>query len=179
MPIFTIYLIAANFFAYDVELFNGGQAFCEAHGLVPAHLEVSSIFSSFFLHDPAGWLHIGGNMIFLAVFGTIVEREIGHLRFLALYLAAGVGGALMHILVNPTSGDTLVGASGAIFGLMAVAGVLRPRLLGFVAAFVGLNIWYALAGTGGAVSFGDHLGGFAVGAMFVVVAMASGRLEAA
>ncbi len=166
-PLLTIALVAANVAVY---------AACLSGGLVPAHPTVGSILTSMFLHD--GIVHLVGNMIFLAVFGVIVERSIGHMRLLAIYLAAGIGGALMHILVNPASTDVLVGSSGCIFGIMAVAAVLRPRMLVLVAGFVLLNVWYALAGTGGAVSFGDHLGGFAIGALFVVVARARGSLEA-
>jgi len=174
----TILLILANLLAYVAELAFGGQSVCEAYGLVPAHAHFDAIFTSMFLHDPAIMAHLGGNMVFLAVFGTIVEREIGRLRFLVLYLAAGVGGALLHILVNPVATEALVGASGAIYGVMAVVAVLRPRLLGLVGAFAVLNIWYALTGTGGSVSFGDHLGGFAVGALFVASMRLREKMEA-
>lgn len=184
-PLATVALVLGNLLAYLAELAAGGGAFCEAHGLVPARFvrtgDLGPLFSSMFLHDPSGLAHIAGNMAFLAVFGVLVERSIGSLRFLVVYLAAGVGGALLHVLVNPAATDPLVGASGAIFGVLAVAAVLRPRLIGFLVGFAGINLWYALAGTGGEVSFGDHLGGLAVGAVFVLVARASGSecLEAA
>jgi membrane associated rhomboid family serine protease len=119
-----------------------------------------SMLANMFVHT--NLVHLVGNMVFLAAAGAIVERELSSIRFLAIYLAAGVAGCLLHTLV---SGDELVGASGAVCGVLAVAAVLRPRVLVFVAALLGLNIWYALSGAGGDVSFGSHIGGFAVGAV--------------
>ncbi len=159
-------LVAA---AYSLELVFGGEASCDAYGLVPAHWSVGTAVSSLFLHDPHGWAHVGGNLVCLVVFGVIVERALGSLGFAALYAFAGLSGAAMHCLVNPEATDPLVGCSGALFGLMAVAGAIRPRLLGFVVAYAGLNVWYAFAGGAGNVSFGCHLGGLAAGA---IVAMA-------
>lgn len=185
MPFVTILLVAANLFAYLLELSLGGQAICAAFGLVPAHFMKSDalapLFSSLFLHDPKNLAHLAGNMAFLALFGTVVERALGGFRFLGLYLFAGAFGGLMHVLVAPGSLDPLVGASGAIFGVMAVAGALRPRLLGFVVAFMGLNIWHAFFGGAENVSFGCHIGGFVAGFLVVMVLRAAGSeaLEAA
>jgi membrane associated rhomboid family serine protease len=177
-PLFTIVLVTLNLAAYLLELATGGQAACNAYGLIPAHFAHSGavwpLLSSMFLHDPSSLLHLGGNMVFLAFFGALVEREIGHLRFLGLYLLAGVLGSLMHVLVNPAATDPLVGASGAIFGVLAVAGALRPRLLGFVVAFVGINIWHAFFGGGGDVSFGCHIGGFCAGFLLVAIMRVTG-----
>jgi len=176
-PLFTLLLVAANLVAYSLELGAGGLSACETYGLVPKALMSTGILSplltSLFLHDPGALTHIAGNMVFLALFGTLVEGRLGHLRFLALYLAAGVFGGLMHVLVAPGSTDPLVGASGAIFGVLAVAGALYPRLLGFVAAFAGLNIWNAFTGGSGNVSFGCHIGGFIVGFLVVVLLRAT------
>jgi membrane associated rhomboid family serine protease len=172
-PFFTLLLIVVNLAVYALELVDGGQATCEAYGLIPAQFvrsgDLEPLFSSLFLHDPNGLSHLLGNMAFLAVFGSLVERSLGSFRFLALYLAAGVLGGLMHVLVAPGATVPLVGASGAIFGVLAVAGALRPRLMGFVVAFVGINVWNAFTGSDGGVSFGAHLGGFFAG--FVVVAL--------
>ena len=118
-----------------------------------------SMLANMFVH--ANLVHLVGNMVFLAAAGAIVERELGSIRFLAIYLAAGVAGCLLHTLV---SGDELVGASGAVCGVLAVAAVLRPRILVFVIALLGVNVWEALGGAGGAISFESHIGGFAVGA---------------
>jgi membrane associated rhomboid family serine protease len=176
-PLATVALVLANLLAYCLELTSGGVEFCASHGLVPARFmrsgDLGPLFSSMFLHDPAGLSHIAGNMAFLAFFGTLVERSIGSLRFLAVYLAAGVAGALMHVLVNPAATDPLVGASGAIFGVMAVAAVVRPRLVGFVASYAAYNLAELLLGSGGSVSVGCHVGGFVVGVGFVFFARAS------
>jgi membrane associated rhomboid family serine protease len=185
LPLITVALVGANVLAYLLELGAGGQAVCYAHGLVPAKFvhsgELGPLVSSLFLHDPAGLAHIAGNMAFLALFGAIVEGALGGLPFLGLYLLAGALGGLMHVLVSPAATEPLVGASGAIFGVMAVAGALRPRLLGFVAAFVGINIFHAIAGGGGNVSFGCHIGGFVAGVLVVALMRAAGSeaLEAA
>ena len=172
-PLVTLSLILANLVAFQAELAGGGLAVCYALGLVPAEFlasgDLAPIFSSLFLHDPETLLHLGCNMAFLAVFGAIVEGELGSLRFLALYLAAGVAGALLHVAVDPGSTLPLVGASGAIFGVMAVAGVVRPPLLGFAVAFGAVEIWHAFAGGVGDVSFGCHLGGLIAGAVFAAL----------
>jgi membrane associated rhomboid family serine protease len=170
----TALLVVLNLAVFGLELAGGVVPSCEAHGLVPAHFALGAIFSSMLLH--ASWMHLAGNLAALAVFGGIVEGQLGSFRLLAIYLAAGVGGALLHVLVNPASTDALVGCSGCVFGLIAVASALRPRLIGFALGFVGVNLWYAFAGGGGAVSFGDHLGGFFVGFVFAALARANGNL---
>jgi len=168
----TALLVALNLLAFALELAWGVEPTCEAYGLVPAHLTASGLLGSMFLH--AGWIHLGGNMVCLAWAGAVVERALGSLRFLALYLAAGALGGLLHVLVDPAALDPMVGASGAILGVLAVLGALRPRLLGFIVGFVLVQVWYALAGGGGEVSFGTHIGGFAVGVLFVGIAQATG-----
>lgn len=173
MPLVTVALISANLAAYGLELAAGGLPVCEAYGFVPARFMASGglelALSSMFLHDPERLAHIAGNMTFLAIFGTLVEGRLGHRMFAALYLAAGVFGALLHVLVDPTATDALVGASGAVFGVMAVAAVLRPRLLGFVVAFAGIELWRAFSGADASVSFGCHLGGLSAGFVFVSI----------
>lgn len=164
----TALLAASLVGAYGLELAAGGEAFCHTHGFVPAHASLETALSSMWLHDPSSFLHVGGNLAFLVVFGIVVERAIGSLGLAALYVAAGLGGAFLHAVVDPRSTVPLVGCSGALFGVLAVAGALRPRLLGFVGCFAGIEIWHAFAGGSGGVSFACHLGGFAVG---VIVAM--------
>ena len=177
MPLVTITLVLANVLTYLLELASGGGAFCETHGLVPDRFmrsgDLGPVLSSMFLHDPASLWHLGGNMAFLVIFGTLVERSIGSIRFLVVYLAAGVVGGLTHVLVNPAATDPLVGASGAIFGVMAVAAMVRPRLVGFVASYAAYNLAELLLGSGGSVSVGCHVGGFVVGVGFVFLARAS------
>jgi membrane associated rhomboid family serine protease len=178
MPYATFALILANVLAYRLELASGGQVFCEAYGLVPAHFvhggNLAPLVSSLFLHDPGSLLHIAGNMAFLALFGALVEGALGGPLFLALYLASGIAGGLLHVYVNPSATEPLVGASGAIFGVLAVAGALFPRLLGFVAAFVGINLFHAFFGGAGTVSFGCHIGGFVAGFLVVVLLRVTG-----
>jgi membrane associated rhomboid family serine protease len=167
--------------AYAAELALGGDATCQTWGLVPAHASLETALSSTFLHDPNSVFHLGGNLVFLVIFGGIVERALGSLKFAGLYAASGLGGAALHIIVNPHASEALVGASGCLFGLLSVAAVVRPRLIGFAVAFAGVEIWHAVAGGGGNVSFGCHLGGFAVGAAVAVFlrAVDSEALEAA
>ncbi len=174
LPRVTLTLVAANFLAYGLELASGGMPACESYGLVPAHFTPAALFTSLFLHDPGAWAHILGNMAFLTLFGALVEDALGGSLFLVVYLAAGALGGLMHVMVNPGATDPLVGASGAIFGVLAVAGALRPRLLGFVVAFVGINIWNAFTGGSGAISFGCHIGGFVAGFLVVSLMRAAG-----
>jgi len=168
-PLVTGALVAANLAVYAAELAGDGQALCQADGLVPAHFEPGAIFTAMFLHDPSGLAHIGGNMVFLAIFGTIVERAFGHVRFAALYLAAGIVGALTHVLVHPAATDAMVGASGAIFGVLAVGAALRSRLLPFVAVFFACQLWGVFAGASD-VAFGAHIGGFVVGVFVAALA---------
>lgn len=185
IPLVTLALVAANVLAYRLELASGGLSACETYGLVPSHFthggSLSPLVSSMFLHDPTSLTHIVGNMTFLAVFGAIVEGALGGLPLLVVYLLAGVAGGFMHVFVNPSSVEPLVGASGAIFGVLAVAGALYPRLLGFVVAFVGLNLFHAFFGGAGNVSFACHIGGFVAGFVVVVLLRATGSeaLEAA
>jgi len=175
LPYVTAALVLANSAVFALELADGVEPTCEAYGLVPAHVTAGGLLGGLFLH--AGWVHLVGNMVCLAFAGAIVERAMGHLGFLALYLAAGALGGLLHVLVDPGALEPMVGASGAICGVLAVMGALRPRLLGFVVGFVLVNVWFALVGGGAGVSFGTHLGGFAVGVLVVAVAKATGREE--
>ena len=89
----------------------GGLPPCEAYGLVPARWTLGSLLFGMFLHDPDHLSHIVGNVACLAFAGFIVERAIGHLAFLVLYLTAGICGGLLHVLVDPNSLEPMVGAS--------------------------------------------------------------------
>lgn len=181
MPIVTPVLVALNILVYLLELASGGTAFCYAHGLVPAHFVPETLVSSMFLHDPGTLFHIGGNMAFLLVFGTVVEGSLGGLGFLVVYFASGALGGLFHVAIDPTSVVPLVGASGAIAGVLALASVINPRLIGFAAAFTVTNVWNALSGGAPDVSFATHIAGFSVGAAAALMlrVMGSEALEAA
>jgi membrane associated rhomboid family serine protease len=146
--------------------------------------------SSMFMHG--GWMHLIGNMWFLWIFGNNVEDAMGHARFLVFYLLCGLAAAALQIFSQPDSGIPMVGASGAIGGVMGGYVVLYPRvrvhmavMFGFYlrtiavpAAFM-LGYWFLLQLLGGAVSLGRHgeggvafwahVGGFAAGALLVLV----------
>ncbi|MDQ2940799.1 MAG: rhomboid family intramembrane serine protease [Chloroflexota bacterium] len=141
-----------------------------------------TLFSSMFMHG--GLLHVGGNMLFLWIFGDNVEHRIGRLRYLLFYLVAGVIASFAQILVNPLSTIPSLGASGAISGVLGAYLVLFPgnRVLVFlfrflmpVPAIVAIGMWalfqfisgigsFALADqTGGGVAYMAHIGGFVTG----------------
>jgi membrane associated rhomboid family serine protease len=148
---------------------------------------VISVFSSMFMHG--GWFHIIGNMWFLAVFGDNVEDALGSVRFILFYLLCGVAAAALQVVSAPGSVTPMVGASGAISGVMGAYAVLFPRapvhvlvFFGFfftrivVPAFLMLGYWFfiqllggipALAGAGGGIAFWAHVGGFVAGVILV------------
>lgn len=178
-------------------------------GLVPkliTHHPVDalpSVLTSMFMHDPTGIAHIAGNMLYLWIFGDNVEDALGHFRYALFYLLCGVCAALAQIFVDPTSVVPMVGASGAISGVLAAYGsrypsspitVINPFLpLWFVFGFfLELPAWLlilqyfvvnlisglsSLGGTGGGVAFFAHLGGFVAGLLFVRVFFRPERRE--
>jgi len=145
-----------------------------------------TLITSMFLHG--GWMHLIGNMLFLWVFGDNVEDCLGHRRFMIFYLFSGIGGALAHALVNPGSVSPMIGASGAISGILGAYLVLHPRaqvlVLAFMyipvrlPAFVILGLWIGLqmfnasvAGSadGGGTAWWAHIGGFITGFILLFV----------
>jgi len=145
--------------------------------------------TSMFLHG--GWFHLIGNMWFLWVFGNNVEDSMGRVRYLTFYLLSGLAAAAAQTLVNPSSPIPMVGASGAISGVMGAYIILYPRVrvhmlvfLGFfvtrfaVPAYLMLGYWFLLQLLGGVPSIGDdkggvafwaHAGGFVAGALLIAV----------
>jgi membrane associated rhomboid family serine protease len=162
---------------------GGGPEPCALGGLT-----WQALFSSMFLHG--SWMHLIGNMWFLWIFGNNVEDSMGHLRFLLFYLIAGVAAAGAHIFTDPASTIPMVGASGAISGVMGAYLVLYPKaridtLFFFVffirvvplPAWVLLGYWMVLqiggsfattVAGGGGVAYGAHVGGFLAGLLLVV-----------
>jgi membrane associated rhomboid family serine protease len=154
-----------------------------AWGLVPAHPKALAFLTSLFVH--AGWLHLLGNMLFFYISGPFVEDAFGRPLFAALYLASGVVSSLVHVAAFPTSEAPLIGASGAIAGIMGAFLVrfahTKIRFLYFyfirggtvdLPAWIVLPLWFlqqlffaGLARSNG-VAFRAHVGGFAFG--FVV-----------
>ena len=215
-PLVTVGLIVANVlvFLYQLSLqmssdpgaLRAAQEFVVEFGAVPCRLTgaclspdqfpppVLTVFTSMFLHG--GLFHIGGNMLYLWIFGDNVEDALGHGRFLLFYLLAGVGAAAGQTVVNPASGIPMVGASGAISGVLGAYLLLFPyaRILtlitfGFffrfvyVPALVVLGFWivvqfinglgaFQMAAAGreaGGVAWFAHIGGFVVGMAIVFV----------
>jgi membrane associated rhomboid family serine protease len=150
----------------------------QARGPSPIFL---TLLSSMFMH--AGWAHIGGNMLFLWIFGDNVEHRVGPARFLVFYLVAGVIASLAQILVDPSSPVPTLGASGAISGVLGAYLVLYPVnrvtvwawFIFTVPALVVIGIWIVLQfvngfgafavsqETSGGVAYLAHIGGFVVG----------------
>ena len=197
-PFFTVVLILANLvvFGYELVLLAQGEAVLEGfvmrHGLVPARLiagwaepeQWMTLFSHMFLHG--GVAHVLGNCWFLWVFGNNVECKFGHVRFLLFYLATGLGAAGLQILVSPEAAVPMVGASGAISGVLGGYFILLPTawivtLVPWIVpiipvpAFLFLILWFGLqavngfgvlmdgtAGAGG-VAWWAHAGGFVTG----------------
>ncbi|MDX2192518.1 MAG: rhomboid family intramembrane serine protease [Gemmatimonadales bacterium] len=147
-----------------------------------------SVVSSMFLHG--GWFHLLGNMWFLWVFGNNVEDSMGRGRYLAFYLLCGLAAAAAQVLADPASAIPMVGASGAIGGVMGAYVILYPRvrvtllviLVVFVTtfrvpAFLMLGYWFltqllqgtVATGEAGGVAFWAHVGGFAAGALLVFI----------
>ena len=147
-----------------------------------------TVFSSMFMHG--GWFHIIGNMWFLWIFGNNVEDAMGPVRFVLFYILCGVAAAALQVGANPQSTVPMVGASGAIGGVMGAYILLYPRVhvhllifLGFfvttiaVPAVFMLGYWFLLqliggfgsVGAKGGVAFWAHVGGFAAGAVLVML----------
>ena len=196
-PMMTRLLIAisAGVFVWQLLLLSQGERTLEAwllrHALVPARLlghlhdwrEWATVFSSMFMHG--GVAHLLGNCWFLWVFGASVEARMGSLKFLLFYLLTGAAAAGAQILSDPASGVPMVGASGAISGVLGAYFVLLPRewivaLVPWVVpivplpAVVFLVVWFAMQtlngvgaltgeNAGAGVAWWAHAGGFAAG----------------
>jgi len=209
-PVVTVALIAANVVVWLWEVNGGvneevlryGYYPCTVEGacvqpasLVPHVPWYEGVFTSMFLHG--GWLHIIGNMLFLWIFGNNVEDSLGHVRFLAWYLVAGIAATAAQTVVtlafasNAGASIPNVGASGAIAGVLGAYFVLLPRasvltafiiviliFLREIPAVVFLGIWFVFQlweggfavlhpQSGGGVAFFAHIGGFVFGALTI------------
>ncbi len=206
-PFVTHALIGLNVWFFSIELGQGPaiEPFIATWAVVPARLMLwhqspwvlITLLTGMFLH--AGWLHIIGNMIFLGVFGRSVEDDMGHGRFLLLYLAAGVTATLAQVAATPASTVPELGASGAIAGALGAYLLLFPRaqvfiliplliffpVLVFPAWFVliwwfliqlvsGLHDLGSIQSATGGVAYWAHVGGFIFGAAFALP-LARGR----
>jgi len=149
--------------------------------------QTSHLFTSMFLHG--SWMHLLGNMWFFWIFGNNVEDSMGRLRFLFFYLICGVAAALLQVMIHPSSNVPMVGASGAISGVMGAYLVLYPRVrvfaivpLVFLWTTIALPAWLmliywmllqfvggvaAIGAAGGGVAFWAHVGGFIAGLILI------------
>jgi membrane associated rhomboid family serine protease len=133
-PFINYLLIVLNIlaFVYEIQLGNANlRGFIFKWGLIPTHLWIdpssnwTNIFSSMFLHG--GWFHIISNMWVLLIFGDNVEERMGSIRYLIFYLLSGAAAALLQTYVLPRSSEPMIGASGAIAGVLGAYLILFPR----------------------------------------------------
>ncbi|MBI1806582.1 MAG: rhomboid family intramembrane serine protease [Ignavibacteria bacterium] len=198
---YTLIVVNVVVFLFEVSLGRHFQNLIFTFGVVPArmfgenqslYLGVSTViplFTSMFLHG--GWLHLLGNMLFLYVFGDNVEDRFGHAKYLVFYLLAGIAAALTQAFINTRSEVPMVGASGAIAGILgayilmfptAKVSTLIPIFFFFqiveLPAFLFLGIWFlmqifsgvmtlGIGGDAGGVAWWAHIGGFAIGVVMV------------
>jgi membrane associated rhomboid family serine protease len=185
-PIVTYVLIALNVLFFFVEM-AGGDAFIERWAFVPSRFlanpaaDFLTLFTAMFMH--AGWLHLGGNMLYLWIFGDNVEDRFGHAAFTVFYLLCGLGATFAQLVFSRTSDVPNLGASGAIAGVLGAYLLLFPQqrvkvLQGtqviLVPALIVIGFWIVLqlfssigsiAGTAdtGGVAYMAHVGGFLTG----------------
>jgi membrane associated rhomboid family serine protease len=127
-PGVTVTLIVLNVLIYIFQLLlteRGQDAFIVGFGLVPAYFSLINVVTAMFVHG--GFAHLAGNMLFLWIFGDNVEDRMGHGRFLSFYLMCGFAAAIAQTALNPDSIVPMVGASGAIAGVMGAYLVLYPH----------------------------------------------------
>jgi membrane associated rhomboid family serine protease len=201
-PVLTVGLIAACVLAFFWQLSFGAQQerVVFALGLIPAvlfgHAQLPegialvapevTLFTSMFLHG--GWMHLIGNMLYLWIFGNNVEEAMGHARFIVFYVVCGLAAAFAQALPDPQSTIPMIGASGAISGVLGAYLLLYPHARVLVAIPFGfylhtlslkagwvLGFWFLMqlvssvlaAGQQGGVAFGAHIGGFVAGLLLV------------
>jgi len=203
-PLINLLLIGANAFAFFLELgMTPGEleAFIFANGLIPAQLlgnppaEWMTIFTSMFRHG--GWFHIISNMWVLYIFGDNIEARMGAMVYFVFYLLSGVAAAFLQTVVDPASQVPMIGASGAVAGVLGAYLVLYPRsriaslvpiffifTIVELPAFVFLVFWFisqlysglfALQGSAGGIAWWAHVGGFLFG---IFIALIFGRRAA-
>ena len=193
-PVVTFVLIAINVAVFLLELQNG-DAFISQWAFVPRRFTAApsadavTILSAMFMHG--GWMHLGGNMLYLWIFGDNVEEVLGHWRYALVYLACGVAASLAHIAVAPNSLIPSLGASGAIAGVMGMyvlwfphnqVRVLVFRVITLMPALVVIGLWIIMqivlgmgelsrVGQQGGVAYMAHIGGAVAGIAFGVIYM--------
>lgn len=202
-PFLTVLLIAANVavFLFQAVSPQGMASAVMRFGAVPydvihfrsageaAFPPLLTLLTSMFLHGSL--FHLLGNMLYLWIFGNNVEDRLGPVRFILFYFACGVAAALTHILAQPGSRVPMIGASGAIAGVLGAYAVLFPhaRVRTFVflifyidvvrvPAAIVLGFWFLAqllnVGMGGGVAWFAHIGGFLAGVLFILLAAGGG-----
>ncbi len=210
VPFITVGIIVLNIAVYLWELLSGAgeQQIAFSYGAVPHNLltlagnqplhPIMTVFSSMFLHG--GLFHLGGNMLYLWIFGNNIEDRLGHIRFLIFYLLAGTVAAYAHALVDADSLVPMIGASGAISGVLGAYLLLFPQarvhtvlFFGFfwqvvrVPALIVIGFWAiiqlangvvtkGLMGQGGVAWFA-HVGGFLFGLLTIKLWMPKRRFR--
>jgi len=205
VPYVNYLLIGVSVLVFFLELSLGPRinAFVNTYGVIPArvgaavfegHVSLGALlplFTSMFLHG--GWMHLIGNMLYLYIFGDNVEDRLGHGAYLLFYLLAGIGAAIVEVYFQQNSIVPLVGASGAIAGVLGAYFILYPRarvltivplLFLFpvveVSAFFFLGFWFVMQFFQGTMSYGSdatsggvawwaHTGGFVAGAVMLPI----------
>jgi membrane associated rhomboid family serine protease len=163
---------------------GNGRSLVYIYGFVPAEFNPLTIFTSMFMHG--GFAHVIGNMWFLYIFGDNVESILGHIKFFMFYLACGIGAALAQFFIEPTSQVPMIGASGAVAGVLGAYMIRFPKarvhvltvIIIFITTFVVpaqivLGLWFLMQLSGGLGSLGvdttggvawfAHIGGFIIG----------------
>jgi membrane associated rhomboid family serine protease len=191
-PVVVYALIALNLALFFAEL-NGGDPFIGRWAFVPRRFLADpaggfvTVFTSMFMHG--GWMHLGGNMLYLWIFGDNVEDRFGHLKFLVFYLLCGIAATFAQMAFNSGSNVPNLGASGAIAGVLggyillfpgARVRVLMGRSVVPMPALVVIGLWIVLqlvsgigsiaptADTGG-IAYMAHIGGFAAGFVLTLI----------
>jgi membrane associated rhomboid family serine protease len=189
VPVVTYALIAINVLFFLVEL-TAGDALIEKWSVIPRQLltnplaEFITVFTAMFMH--AGWLHLGGNMLYLWIFGDNVEDRLGHAKFLIFYLLCGIVATYAQVLFNPNSNVPNLGASGAIAGVLGAYLIMFPGgrvqvmmgrgvipmpaivVIGFWAVLQLFSSFGAVSSEGG-VAYMAHVGGFVAGLVLVML----------
>jgi len=195
VPLVTYALIVVNVLFFLAEM-NGGDAFIMKWAFVPSRFlanpvgEFATLFTSMFMH--AGWVHLGGNMLYLWIFGDNVEDRFGHARFILFYLLCGLGATFAQLAFSLGSNIPNLGASGAVAGVLGAyilmfpkrnIRVLQGQRILQVPALIVIGLWIVLqlfsgigsisaADTGG-VAYMAHIGGFVAG--FVLTYLLGGN----
>ena len=191
-PIVTWLIVIANVLVYLLEL-AGGDNFVYTWSFTPAYFSQNpmaffiTIFTSMFMH--AGWMHLGGNMLYLLIFGDNVEDRFGHFKFLVFYILCGIGATFAQYIVAPFVEVPNLGASGAIAGVLAAylllfpgqkvrvllaAWIVRLPAILVIGAWIGLQLLSGLGSlssigaSNGGVAYMAHIGGFAAGLVLTV-----------